>query len=602
MKLRHRLLLSLLVVATIGSLVAGAGAYWVVGNAVRTHYTARLRDEAALLGDRLQELRAEGRRSPRALQPIIESWGARLEARVSLIDAQGVVLADSRMGLEGLPLLENHAGRPEVIAALATGWGEAHRLSASTGESYFYLARLVSEPAPPVILRLALPERAVTLARLEYLGSSVGLFFVSLLAFTLLAYLGIRRLSRPVEKLADAAERIARGEKPAPLPATTADEVGRLADAVGRLRDALAARRSEMHRRQDLFDSVIGGVREGVLVIDARRRVRLVNATAQTICTVGEQPAGRLFTEVVRHPDLVEMIEQALERGEESRRSLRSLGATASCYEVTCLPLRRNGSRKAIGVVALLFDTTRLEALEATRQRFIGDLSHELKTPLTSIRAAATTLLEGAMNDPQAARRFLETIERHAERMADLVSDLSDLSRIETGAITLELETVDAAALAEEVATSLLPRYQDKELELQLDFDGPLEVQADRRRLEQVLVNLLDNAMKFNRQGGRVRIAGGRREGRVTITIEDTGLGIAAEDLGRVFQRFFRADPSRSQEKGSTGLGLAIVRHLIKLHGGSVEVDSELGQGSTFTVTLWPGVSGPTVAKADHAG
>ncbi|MDQ7087878.1 MAG: HAMP domain-containing protein [Acidobacteriota bacterium] len=347
MKLRHRLLLSLLGVAAIGSLVAGAGAFWVVGNAVKTRYTARLHDEAALLADRLEALRREGLVSSEELQPIVEGWGARLEARVTLIDERGVVLADSRMGLEGLSLLENHADRPEVIAARTTGWGEAHRLSASTGESYYYLARLVTEPTPPVILRLALPEREVTLARFEYLGSAVGLFFASLVLFTLLAYLGIRRISRPVEKLADAADRIARGEQGTPLPAATPDELGRLTAALRRLRDALAARRSEMRRRQDLFDSVIGGVREGVLVIDARRRVRLVNATAQTICTVGEEPTGRLVTEVVRHPELVEMIDQALDRGEESRRSLRSLGATASCYEVTTLPLRRSGSRKA---------------------------------------------------------------------------------------------------------------------------------------------------------------------------------------------------------------------------------------------------------------
>jgi two-component system phosphate regulon sensor histidine kinase PhoR len=248
-------------------------------------------------------------------------------------------------------------------------------------------------------------------------------------------------------------------------------------------------------------------------------------------------------------------------------------------------PLQAPDDRRTTGAVGLFFDLSRIEALETVRQEFVANVSHELRTPLTAIKAAALTLLE-VPAEGEAGRRFLETIHRNTERMTSLVDDLTDLSLIETGAIRLDIRPVDAAALAQDVVALLAPRYGALNLDVAVDLPRPFTIDADRRRLEQILVNLVDNAMKFNRRGGTVRITGRREDGRTILVVEDSGAGIPSDHLEKVFHRFHRVDPANSRELGGTGLGLAIVKHLVQLHGGAIRVESELGRGSRFTVEL----------------
>lgn len=592
MKLRHRLLVGLLAIALVTTVFVAAGAYALIGSAVQKRYTERLRDEATLLAEWLREapLYEASRRAaagdPGDLQRQAGLWGRLLEARVTLIEGGGKVLADSRMGVEGVPLLDNHGQRPEVVEAREKGRGEAYRLSASTGEVYYYLAQRTKGAGPVAFVRLALPAGQVRHAQLSYLWSVVGLSLASLLLLAVLAYLGIRSLSRPIEALAAEAEGVREGRLDQPIPRQGRGEVEALARAVEGMRESLVSKVTKLERKQALFDSVLSGVREGVLVVDARSRIRLANQALRSLCSVSVDPKGKALTEVFRHPELIEMVETALGRGEESQRQIRSLGTHPCIFEVTVLPLIREEGAAPIGALALIFDITRLEALEATRQRFVADLSHELRTPITSIQAAAATLLEGGLEDPEAARRFSKTIHRQCERMGALVSDLSDLSQIETGAIVLEPEMVEVAPCVREILAGIEAKYRNLELDVVIDIPEGLELRVDRRRFEQILLNLLDNGMKFNRPHGSLAITAAVAEESTRLAVEDSGVGIAEENRERIFQRFFRADDSRNRERGGTGLGLAIVKHLMTLHGGTIAVESEVGQGSRFILTF----------------
>ena len=256
---------------------------------------------------------------------------------------------------------------------------------------------------------------------------------------------------------------------------------------------------------------------------------------------------------------------------------------------VSVIPDRASGER---WVLALFFDITRLEALENVRQEFVANVSHELRTPLTSIRAFVETLLEGGMDDRTNREKFLQVIQRQSGHMQELIDDLTDLSRIETGAIELEREPVDLAEVTRDVLERVRDRHPDADVELREDFPEPVRGPFDRRRMEQVLVNLVENAVKFNRPGGHVTVRGRRDGARIRNEVEDDGIGIPSESIPKIFNRFYRVDKARSKEVPGTGLGLAIVKHLVRLHGGTVQVRSELGRGSTFTMDFSAGPTG----------
>lgn len=352
-------------------------------------------------------------------------------------------------------------------------------------------------------------------------------------------------------------------------------------DAVRLERDALTAKNAAAESERGLLLSLVGGMTEGLLVVDPDRRIRLANDAFRQIFLVGIDPVGHRLAEVVRNPTVLEEAEAALRGGGEDRESVVEFAGSGRTFQVHITPLRGRGDD---GALLLFFDVTRLEALERVRRDFVANVSHELRTPLTSIRAFVETLLEEQLENRPQSLEFLGIVRKNAERMGALIDDLTDLSLIETGAVTLEIHEVDAHEVAREVVAQLAHRYSGAEIEVKLDLPSPWGLRADRRRLEQILVNLVDNAIKFNRKGGLVRIGGEVGPGKRIIRVEDSGIGIPADSLDKVFHRFHRVDPERSRAAGGTGLGLAIVKHLMRLHGGEVHVESALGRGSRFTL------------------
>jgi two-component system phosphate regulon sensor histidine kinase PhoR len=370
---------------------------------------------------------------------------------------------------------------------------------------------------------------------------------------------------------------VADGDLASPIPDNGGEEVARLAGAVRRMRATLLEKLRELDAERSLLSSVISGMHEGLLVVGPDRRIRLANAEVRRVLELNFDPTGHLLAEAVREPTVNADVERALEQRREVRESIvRPSGGRA--FELHVNPFGTEGDE---GVLVLLFEITRLEALEGVRRQFVANVSHELRTPLTAIRAFVENLLDGGLDDSENAVKFVEIIRKHADRMGALIEDLTDLSLIETGSIRLDLRPVRAADVVQEVVEQLRPIAADRGVSFEVEVPADLVVTADRRRFEQTLTNLIDNAIKFNRKGGYVKIRG-LREPLPTIAVEDDGIGISREAQEKIFNRFFQVDQARSRASGGTGLGLAIVKHLMRLQGGRVRLESELGSGATF--------------------
>lgn len=349
---------------------------------------------------------------------------------------------------------------------------------------------------------------------------------------------------------------------------------------------ANAGTATEIFALGKLFEATTSGMREGLLVIDSDMRVVASNQAAHQLFTryEGKLEAQRL-TELTRQPAIYSAFLGALKGEERSGVKVETHGQDRRIFDLRVVPLKGADGRSTQGAIGVFFDVTRIERLEKVRQEFLSNVSHELRTPLTAILAFVETLESGALGDLENSRRFLSIIRRNANRMHTLIDDILELSAIEAGNVQVSTEEAELHQLVSEVFTALTASAAARHIDLENRIDRNTMVTADSRRLEQMLTNLVDNAIKFNREGGRVTVTyeSGSRD---RILVADTGEGIPAQHLPRIFERFYRVDRARSRDMGGTGLGLAIVKHLARAHGGDVAVESKLGEGSTFVIEL----------------
>jgi two-component system phosphate regulon sensor histidine kinase PhoR len=362
---------------------------------------------------------------------------------------------------------------------------------------------------------------------------------------------------------------------------TAAIASARLHDSSGSLTKAVAVSPGA------LLDATMNGMREGVLIVDSEMRVISSNAAARAIF---EQIEGRLearrLSELTRNPLIYDTFRAALEEGKRVEVKVEMRRGNRRIFDLGVAPLRLEGASGMRGAIGVFFDITQLERLERVRQEFLSNVSHELRTPLTAIIAFVETLEDGAMEDGENNRRFLKVIRKNAERMHNLIDDILELSSIEAGIVTVEPHPVRLRAVIEDITTALASRAEARQIMLHNEVENGAMVYADARRLEQMITNLVDNGIKFNREGGRITIRHEATGTRDRISITDTGDGIGAEHIERIFERFYRIDRARSREMGGTGLGLAIVKHLARAHGGEATVQSTPGEGSTFIIEL----------------
>jgi len=367
-----------------------------------------------------------------------------------------------------------------------------------------------------------------------------------------------------------------------------------------RLREALTA----AERSGNLLSSILASVAEGLVIIGRDSEVLLLNDAARALLGIGDREVGRL-TDISRDPNIHRVFSSVLSTGERAEARIETWPSDLSTagrriLRLHAAPLSLEGN-SVEGSVGAFIDVTKIEQLERVRQEFLSNVSHELRTPLASITAYVETLINGAIDDTENSLRFLHTVQRNAERMRNLVDDVAELSAIEGGEVRLRLEDLPLRRVASEVITGLAHRAKKTGVQLKNEVDETLIVTADSRRLEQILTNLIDNAIKFNQPGGLIRVTAELSEdGRFhVVSVEDSGSGIGPEHLPRIFERFYRVDKARSRDAGGTGLGLAIVKHLARAHGGEAFVKSELGQGSSFTIRL--PVREPVTAPQEEA-
>ena len=559
--------------------------------ALDIHAAGVLHDDYLRAGfEQLEALMRLAESRPPRLEDVAEvrawaAWMARSGARVTVIAFDGRVLADSA---HDPATMENHATRPEIQQAVTTGKGRSVRHSETVNQDMLYLAaRHQPSEGPPLVLRLASPlsriEEAQAAIRRRLLATSLVMLLLAGGASLLFS----RAFSQRVERLKQFSRRVAIGDFRPLRIEPGGDELTELARALNetavRLDQTIRSLVEERNRSAAILRSMV----EGVAVISPDQRIVFCN---EVFCrAIGVQEGlcvNRPLLELVRQTDLVTAVQQAFARGESVSTEIQVGTVNPRIFGVNATPVRAAGD-DLHGAVLVLHDITQLRRLERARRDFVANVSHELKTPLTAIQGFAETLLGGALEDAENGRRFLEIIRNHAARLGRVTDDLLKLSQAEAGKLELEFRAVTVEEVIETCVETTRLKIADKDIALTVDCPPGLPcVMGDTRRLQEVLQNLLDNAVQYTPPGGRIAVQATAGDRQIAITVADTGIGIPKAEQERIFERFYRVDAARSREAGGTGLGLSIARHLVEAHGGRIEIESDVGRGSTFKVVL----------------
>jgi two-component system phosphate regulon sensor histidine kinase PhoR len=512
----------------------------------------------------------------------LDSWAKRLGeqigSRITIIDKNGVVLADS----EEYPAdMENHSDRPEVIEALSEGTGWSIRYSTTLGYDMIYVAvPITADGKIAGIARVSLPLTEINsslahLNRIIIISAVVAAIIAILLAFQTL-----RITTDPIKKLTQLSKKMSQGELDQEIKISSRDEVGELAQAFNQMSVRLKETIALITQERDRMATILSNIGDAIMIVDVSSKITMMNESAEKIFQISEERAlGRSFIEIVRDHELDNVLQRSLNMGTQ-QTNLVETKPRKQFLSVTATPLP-NGNE----CIVRIQDLTELRRLQMVRQDFISNISHELRTPIASVKAIAETLNEGAIADPSVAKDFLNKINAETDRLAQMVQELSELSRLESGEVPLRKRFFHISDAVEHAIERLKPQADRAGLYIETNFVPNLpQVLADEDRLEQVLVNIIHNAIKFTPPGGKIVISTRRDSNNITVSITDTGIGISADDLPRIFERFYKADKSRSG--GGTGLGLSIAKRIVEAHGGKIWAESIEGKGSTFTFTL----------------
>lgn len=556
----------------------------------RDEFSARL----DLANDRLSALIAHGANAAIAEPSAVQLLARQMGGRLTIIDAEGNVLFDS----DGDPRrMDNHFHRPEIVMARQRGIGEAIRRSETMGSEFYYLARRLNEGASEYIVRVAAPWEVVMAARRQrrlLVGRAAAL--AGAIAIALVVFWSHRFSSR-VHRLSQDADRVALGDYDRPIDVSLDDELGNLARSFNRMRQELRQRIAGLEQARTDLQTMLETIPEGVIAVDAQQRILFANPSSfRLFGVVSADRTGQRLWEVLRSAPLQEAVTAAFDSSEPYNTEFEILHPP----RVLQFRARRLHIQAGRGIIVVLHDISELRRLERLRQDFFTNVSHELKTPLASIKAFTETLLDNEFEDRETGIRFLRRIEEQADRLHVLVIDMLMLARVESEDHGFDVQTVDLHRIVEDGIDSFLGEADAKGIEIvqRLGADARW-LRADPEGLSTLLGNLIDNAIKYTPAGGTIIVETALHDATLSLSVSDTGVGIPAEDLNRVFERFYRVDKARSRALGGTGLGLSIVKHLAATFGGNVGVSSELGRGSTFTARF--PATAPSISPAARA-
>jgi len=518
---------------------------------------------------------------PEPLAPL-RDWVSKMAAsgaRVTVITATGTVLADSHSDPQ---TMENHATRPEIVEALANGNGRSVRHSVTINRDLLYYAVRQNVPGrAPLILRFALPVQTVDEVLSAFRHRLWGASLFILLVAGGISVLFSRNLTQRIERLKEFSKRVAEGDfRPQPRDGS-GDALEALGISLNRTASRLDRTIHTLTEERNLSAAILSSMVEGVAVVNGAERLVFANQGFAEILGLDVPPiSGSPLLEVARQTELIAAVRQVL-GGETRVQSEIVTGTLRQHFFAATVAAVRAG--ETTGAVVVLHDITELRKLERVRRDFVANVSHEFRTPLTAIQGFAVTLLAGAIDDPQNRTRFLEIILEHSRRLARLTEDLLMLSKMDAERLELEIRGISVAQLVESCVETSQRRATEKNLHISVNTPADLpEIAGDRRRLAEVLQNLLDNAIQYTMADGKIAVSTECKGHEIIFTVADTGIGIPRADQPRIFERFYRVDVARSREAGGTGLGLSIAKHLVEVHGGRLWVESEVGQGSRF--------------------
>lgn len=595
--LRSRFFWNLLASYAALLLVTGVLVGWQVQSRLEASLLRDLQETLRRDCEMLAPLASEALRGdvPASLAGELQRLSRATGMRTTFVAADGRVALDSS---EDARAMDDHSSRPEIVQARAETFGGARRRSHTVGLDMLYVARRLDEgysegdsegsEGKRVLgfVRVALPVSQIegqlaSARRSVVLGTGAGVLLALVLGLVL-----SQHFVRPIAAMKRTAQDLLAGRYDSRVRVTRRDELGLLGETLNALGAETTRRIAALSQEDAQLRAVLAGMIEGVVAVDEADRVAFMNEAARELLQVAEPaPEGLTLWKLAPVRELEGLLGRARTSAAPERSEVELFrGGKERVFQAHASPFQGGGKA---GFVLVLHDITELRRLERVRRDFVANVSHELKTPLTSIQGFVETLLSGALEDKQNNVRFLKTIEANVKRLTSLVTDLLSLARIESGALEVESAVVDWRDVLEQVLRLREPALLAKELRLEVrGRERPLRVRGDREAMTQVLDNLLDNAVQYTPGRGRVVVSLASRDGRGSIAVEDTGIGIPSADLDRIFERFYRVDKARSRAAGGTGLGLSIVKNLVLRMQGEVTVSSVEGQGSTFTVLL----------------
>jgi two-component system phosphate regulon sensor histidine kinase PhoR len=588
MKKRKRLLWQLFPSYLLITLVSLLAVSWYASDAMRHFFLDQtatdLKARAALLDKEIKGLLSPLRNE--AIDAICKEAGRLSATRITVILPDGTVIGDSR---ETPRLMDNHASRPEIIKALAGKTGRSLRFSNTLMQDMLYVAVPLREGRGIVaVLRTSLPATAVeTEIRSIQLKIALGGCIIALLAAGI-SWTISRRISRPIEQMKNSAEQFAGGDLSHRLASPATEEMAGLSDALNQMAAQLDSRIETIINQRNQLETVLASMLEGVIAVDSEERIVSINrSAAQLFENEPDNCQGKSIEEVIRSPAVQQFIRRSLTNENPIEEDITVYQNEERVIDVKGSPLL-DANQHQIGMLMVFHDVTQLRRLENMRRDFVANVSHEIKTPLTAIKGFVETLQQGNVDKAEENQRFLGIIQKHVDRLNSIIEDLLALSRVEQEDEGKEIDfrQVNIEDTFRAAMQLCRPKAEEKEIRIDLDCRKDATAIFDPTLIEQAVVNLLDNALKYSEPQSTVLLKSHQQNSELIISVQDHGIGIAQKHLPRIFERFYRVDKARSRNMGGTGLGLAIVKHVAQAHGGHVKVESKLGEGSRFSIHL----------------
>jgi two-component system phosphate regulon sensor histidine kinase PhoR len=541
---------------------------------------SELLSESRFVGNVTEKTLPKG---PAAVDALAREMGHDLGCRVTLIARDGSVLGESEHSAAGM---DRHNRRPEFIQAVSKGSGWSIRYSHTLGARQLYVATSFGDREHPTgVARLS-----QSLSRIDHeVGRIHQVFFLSALAvFVLAAIIGIKisaNIAGPISQMSKIAGKYAEGDLWHRLKVKDkpGDEIDDLARALNNMAFELKSMMNQFKEEKLKLETILAKTDDGLIVVDSQAKVQMINpAAARILGTHPNEADSKTVIESTLNHDLSELANRVLKTGQPSTLEIRLADSRQTCLNVYVAPLEKDGPW---GALIVMHDLTAARHMDSVRRDFVANVSHELRTPLASVRAMAETIALRGRSNPKISQEYSEKIVLEVDRLTAISEDLLDLAKIESGQMEIRREEFSIAQIADDAALEFMPAANKKGVRLESRVDSGITVSADMDAVRQILVNLVDNAVKYTPSGGSVYISAKKENKLACVQVTDTGIGIPHEDISRIFERFYRVDKARSRESGGTGLGLSIVKHLVESHGGNVSVKSG-ASGSTFTFTL----------------